>query len=165
MSPPDEEDRVNAALAYGFMADVAVVEVDKRTFVPRLVEYYAVHDLGRTLEPEIVRGQLVGGVLHGMGGALFEELAYDRFGQPRAVSFVDYLSPTAAEAPRVELEHLDVPSPSNPLGVKGGGESSAMSAPAAIAAAVEDALGHAGIHIDRLPVEPAALWAALAQQA
>ncbi len=123
------------------------------------------HDLGRTLEPEVVRGQVAGGVLHGMGGALYEELAYDALGQPRAVSFVDYLSPTAAEAPRLELEHLDVPSPSNPLGVKGGGESSAMSAPAAIAAAVEDALGHAGIRVDRLPVDPAALWAALAHQA
>ena len=159
VGPPDDDDRVNAALAYGFMADVAIVEIDKATLTPRLVRYYAAHDLGRTLEPAIVSGQVAGGVVHGMGGALYEELSYTTDGQLEAGSFVEYLCPTAAEAPEIYLDHVDVPSPFNPLGAKGGGESSAMSAPAAIAAAVDDALIHAGIRTDRLPVRPVDLWA------
>jgi 2-furoyl-CoA dehydrogenase large subunit len=102
---------------------------------------------------------MAGGVIHGMGGALYEELSYTTDGQLETGSFVEYLCPTAAEAPEIHLGHVDVPSPFNPLGAKGGGESSSMSAPAAIAAAVDDALSHAAIRIDRLPVRPADLWA------
>lgn len=162
VTPPTSDDRVNAALAYGFMADVAIVAIDKSTLIPRLTHYFAVHDLGRTLEPDIVAGQVAGGVTHGMGGALYEEIRYSPDGQPENTSFVDYLSPTASEAPEVHFEHLDVLSPSNPLGVKGGGESSAMSAPAAIAAAIDDALAHTDLRVDRLPIDPADLLHRLA---
>jgi 2-furoyl-CoA dehydrogenase large subunit len=158
VAAPDEGDRVNAALAYGFMADVAVVEIDKQTFMPRLRSYFAVHDVGHTLEPKLVVGQVTGGVIHGLGGALLEHLAYSADGQLLNGSLMDYLCVTASDAPHVDVAHANVPSPFNPLGVKGGGESSAMSAPAAIAAAVEDALRHASVRISALPVDPADLW-------
>jgi 2-furoyl-CoA dehydrogenase large subunit len=156
--PPDADDRVNAALAYGFMADVAVVEVDKQTFVPRLRSYVAVHDVGRTLDADIVAGQLYGGIVHGMGGALLEQIAYAADGRLLVRDFMDYRSPEAGDAPAMSLDHVNAPSPFNPLGVKGAGESSSMSAPAAIAAAVEDALAPVGARIDSLPIDPAALW-------
>jgi 2-furoyl-CoA dehydrogenase large subunit len=158
---PDPDDRVNAALAYGFMADVAVVEIDKETLIPRVVRYVAVHDVGNTLEPALVAGQTYGGIAHGIGGALLEHLAYSEEGQLLSGSFVDYHCVAAADAPEVVVEHANAPSPFNPLGVKGSGESSAMSAPAAIAAAVEDALRHTSLTVNALPVDPAGLWRAV----
>jgi 2-furoyl-CoA dehydrogenase large subunit len=157
--PPDDRDRVNAALAYGFMADVAVVEVDKQTFIPRLRSYVAVHDVGRTLDAGIVAGQMYGGIVHGMAGALLETISYAPDGRLLVRDLMDYRCPEAGDAPAMTLDHVNAPSPSNPLGVKGAGESSSMSAPAAIAAAVEDALAHVGAHIDALPIDPASLWA------
>jgi 2-furoyl-CoA dehydrogenase large subunit len=159
---PDADDRINAALAYGFMADVAVVEVDKETLVPRVREYFAVHDVGRTLDASIVAGQMRGGVVHAIGGALLEHCAYAADGRPLARDLMDYRCPEAGDAPEMRLDHVNAPSPSNPLGVKGAGESSAMSGPAAIAAAVEDALRHVGVQVMQLPVDPAQLWAACA---
>jgi 2-furoyl-CoA dehydrogenase large subunit len=157
---PDAEDRINPALCYGFMADVAVVEVDKETFIPRLRRYHAVHDVGRTLDPAVVAGQMYGGVVHGMGGALLEELAYGDDGRLLIGDLMDYRCPEAGDAPEMHVDHANVPSPSNRLGVKGAGESSAMSAPAAIAAAVEDAMSHTGVSITSLPIDPIRLWAA-----
>lgn len=159
---PDVDDRVNAALAYGFMADVAVVEVDKATLIPRVREYYAAHDVGRTLDAATVAGQLYGGVVHGMGGALLEQLAYADDGRLLTRDLMDYRCPEAGDAPTMRLDHVNVPSPFNPLGVKGTGESSAMTAPAAIAAAIEDAVRHSGVRIQSLPVDPARLWAVTA---
>jgi len=155
---PDPDDRVNAALAYGFMADVAVVEIDKDTLIPRVVSYAAVHDVGNTLEPGLVAGQAHGGIANGIGGALLEHLSYNDDGQLLAPSLVDYHCVTAADAPDVVVEHVNAPSPFNPLGVKGSGESSAMTAPAAIAAAIDDALRHAGVSVNALPVDPVELW-------
>lgn len=161
VAPPNADDRVNAAMAYGFMADVAIVEIDKATLIPRVRRYYAVHDVGNTLEPQIVAGQTHGGVAHGVGGALSEHLEYDADGQLMASTLTDYHCVSASTAPDVYVAHENVASPFNPLGVKGTGESSAMTAPAAIAAAVEDALRHAGVTVTALPVDPVELWRAV----
>ena len=158
LGPPDLQDRVNAAASYGFMADVALVEIEPDTWIPRVLKYVAVHDVGHALNPKLIRGQIAGGIVHGIGGALFEHCAYDDNGQMLNASFMDYLCPTAAEAPQMDIDHADSPSPFTMLGVKGCGENSAMSAPAAIASAIEDALSDRGVTVNELPMTPVAIW-------
>ncbi len=158
LASPDAENRVNAAVTYGFMADAALVEIDPKTCLPRVLRYAAVHDVGRAINPQLIRGQIAGGIAHGIGGALFEHCEYDESGQMLAATFMDYLCPTAAEAPRLSIAHHDSPSPFSELGSKGVGENCAMSAPAAIASAVEDALHATRATIDTLPVIPTAIW-------
>jgi 2-furoyl-CoA dehydrogenase large subunit len=158
LGAPDDANRVNAAVTYGFMADAAVVEIDPRTCLPRVLRYAAIHDVGRAINPQLIRGQMAGGIVHGLAGALFEHCDYDQSGQMLAASFMEYLCPTAVETPQMVIDHHDVPSPFTELGTKGAGENSAMTAPAAIASAVEDALAAAGVHIDELPITPAAIW-------
>jgi 2-furoyl-CoA dehydrogenase large subunit len=155
---PDSENRVNAAATYGFMADLAMVEIDPVTFVPRVLKYIAVHDVGVPINPQLIRGQIAGGIVHGIGGALYEHLDYDENGQMMSASFMDYLCPTASEAPEMAIDHFDTRSPFTALGVKGCGENSAMSAPAAIASAVDDALAEFKRPISELPITPPAIW-------
>jgi len=155
---PDSENRVNAAATYGFMADFAMVEIDPLTFVPRVLKYIAVHDVGVPINPQLIRGQIAGGIVHGVGGALYEHLDYDESGQMMSASFMDYLCPTASEAPEMAIDHFDTQSPFTALGVKGCGENSAMSAPAAIASAVDDALATFKTSISELPITPPAIW-------
>ena len=116
------------------------------------------HDAGTIINPMIAEGQIYGGALHGLGGALFEELQYDDDGQCLTGSFMDYLVPTASEAPVIDIAHVVSPSPLTPLGSKGLGESSSMTVPAAIANAVSDALGPLGVRITELPMSPTRLW-------
>jgi aerobic carbon-monoxide dehydrogenase large subunit len=137
---------------------VAVVEVDPETLAVEILEYAVVSDAGPLINPMIVDGQVVGGVAQGIGGALFEELAYDEYGQFVSSSLLDYCMPTARQIPPVKIAHLYTPSPLNPLGVKGLGEGGAMAPPAAIANAVEDALG---VSIDATPITPSRLAALL----
>jgi 2-furoyl-CoA dehydrogenase large subunit len=158
LGPPDAENKVNAAATYGFMADLAMVEVDPKTFIPRVLKYVAVHDVGVAINPQLVRGQIAGGIVHGMGGALYEHIDYDDDGQMLSASLMDYLCPTAVEAPRMSIGHSDTPSPFSVLGSKGCGENSAMLAPAAIASAIDDALAARGVVVDRLPITPPMLW-------
>ena len=102
----------------------------------------------------LVEGQIVGGFAQGLGGALAEEFAYDAEGQPLSVTFADYLMPTACETPRVEVLLLeDAPSPLNALGLKGAGEAGVNAVGAAIASAIDDAIGMPGA-VTRLPVTP-----------
>jgi len=155
---PDSENRVNAAATYGFMADFAMVEIDPITFVPRVLKYIAVHDVGVPINSQLIRGQIAGGIVHGIGGALYEHLDYDENGQMMSASFMDYLCPTASEAPEMVIDHFDTRSPFTALGVKGCGENSAMSAPAAIASAVDDALATFKTLISELPITPPAIW-------
>lgn len=155
---PDAENRINAATTYGFMADLAMVEIDPVTFVPRVLKYIAVHDVGRAINPALIRGQIAGGIIHGIGGALYEHLDYDESGQMLSASFMDYLCPTASEAPQMSIDHHGAASPFTALGTKGCGENSAMSAPAAIASAVDDALAQYGMVISELPITPPAIW-------
>src|SRR5262249_42844760 len=155
----DAEDRVNSSNTYGFIAEVMAVEVDPQTAAIEILKYVTVHDAGTIINPMIVEGQIYGGALHGLGGALFEELAYDTDGQLLTGTFMDYLVPTAGEAPNIEIAHVVSPSPLTTLGSKGLGESSSMTVPAVIANAVSDALKPLGIRIAELPMTPARLHA------
>jgi CO/xanthine dehydrogenase Mo-binding subunit len=114
-----------------------------------------VHDCGRLINPMIVEGQIHGGVAQGIGGALYERMAYDADGQLVNASFMDFLMPYATEIPMIETAHLETPSPLNPLGIKGAGEAGVIPVSAVIASAIEDA---EGIEIDRMPISPSDLF-------
>ena len=157
--PVDDQDRVNSSNTYGFIAEVMAVEVDPETAAIKILRYATVHDAGTIINPMIAEGQIYGGALHGLGGALFEELQYDDGGQLLTGTFMDYLVPTASEAPVIDIAHVVSPSPLTPLGSKGLGESSSMTVPAVIANAVSDALAPLGIGITELPMSPTRLWA------
>src|SRR5690606_37734254 len=103
--------------------------------------YVVVHDCGTVINPMIVEGQIHGGVAQGVGGALYERIHYDEAGQMLNASFMDFLMPYVTEVPRVEIAHIETPTPRNPLGAKGAGEAGVIPAAAAIAAALEDAEG------------------------
>lgn len=131
-----------------------VVEVDAETGAVSVVRAVAVEDCGTIVNPAIVDGQIRGAVAQGIGGALLEHAVYDEEGQPQASTFLDYLMPTAAEVPVIEVDHLCSPSPFTPGGIKGMGESGLIVTPAAVALAVEDALAPFGARVDRLPLSP-----------
>jgi carbon-monoxide dehydrogenase large subunit len=135
-------------------ANIAVVEVDPETGQVKLLRYFVAHDCGRVINPLLVEGQIHGGVAHGISNALYEQQVYDERGQPLATTFMDYLLPTAAEIPPIESDHMETPSPLNPAGIKGAGESGTIPAHPAIAAAVEDALAPFGVRIRELPLTP-----------
>jgi 2-furoyl-CoA dehydrogenase large subunit len=160
VAPPDEKDRVNSSATYGFLVDVVRIEIDPTTAELRILDYVTVHDAGRLLNPKLAEGQILGGVAHGLGTALFEEMIYDADGQLLNGSFVDYLCPTAGEMPEVVIAHQETPSPLTPLGAKGLGEGNVMSAGAALANAVADALD---IEPTALPLSPSRLWDLLSQ--
>ena len=139
-------------MTFPYGVHCAAVEVDTETGEVELSGYTVGYDIGRAINPVLVDGQIVGGVAQGVGGALYEELTYDEEGQLVAGSFMDYLLPTAGEAPPVDvLVTEDAPTPRNPLGAKGAGEGGAAAAGAAIANAVADALG---AEPTRLPLTP-----------
>jgi carbon-monoxide dehydrogenase large subunit len=148
-------------VTYSNAVHVALVEVDPETGVVEILKYVVAHDCGRVINPQLVDGQIHGGVAQGIGGALYEELVYDDNGQLLTGSFMDYLVPTAMEIPKIENVHLHTPSPRNPLGVKGVGEGGAISPPAAVSNAIEDALAPFGIRITETPVSPSRLVALL----
>jgi CO/xanthine dehydrogenase Mo-binding subunit len=139
---------------YPYGVHVAVVRVDRDTGGVAVERYLVAYDVGRAVNPMLIEGQIAGGVAQGLGGALYEEFTYDARGEPLAVTFADYLMPTARETPPTTvLVTEDAPSPLNPLGLKGAGEGGANAAGAAIAAAIDDALGRPGA-VTRLPVTP-----------
>jgi carbon-monoxide dehydrogenase large subunit len=144
-------------VTYTSAVHVALVEVDPATGVVRLLRYLVAHDCGKVINPLIVEGQIHGGVAQGVGGALLEEMVYDEQGQLLTGTFMDYLVPTSMEVPPIETVHLEYPSPRNPLGIKGVGEGGAISPPAAIANAVEDALAALGVRVTRAPLGPSAV--------
>jgi carbon-monoxide dehydrogenase large subunit len=137
---------------------LAVVEVDPSTYEVSLRTLVVVEDCGRIINPLIVEGQTVGGVAQGVGAALLEELIYGPEGQLLTGSLMDYLVPTACEIPRVDVQHLDRPSPTTLGGFKGAGEGGTIGAPAAIANAVADALAPLGVEISEMPITPERLF-------
>src|SRR5256885_9280900 len=155
----DAEDRMNSSNTYGFIAEVMAVEVDPETAAITILRYVTVHDAGTIINPMIAEGQIYGGALHGLGGALYEELAYDEHGQFLTGTFMDYLVPTACEAPEIDIAHIASPSPLTPLGSKGLGESSSVTVPPVMPNAGSDALSPPGIKINQLPMTPSKLWA------
>jgi aerobic carbon-monoxide dehydrogenase large subunit len=143
--------------AWPYGANVAVVEVDVETGEVSFLDYIYVHDCGTIVNPTIVEGQIQGGVAQGIGAALFEALPYDDDGQPLFATFMEYVLPTAAELPRLAMEHQHTPSPNIPGGMKGVGEAGAIGSPSAVVAAIEDALEPYGARITETPVTPAAI--------
>jgi carbon-monoxide dehydrogenase large subunit len=141
---------------------LALVEVDPATCAISVLRYLVVEDCGRLINPLIVEGQAIGGVVQGIGAALLEELVYAEDGQLLSGSLMDYLVPTAAEVPTVEVLHVEIPSPTTLGGFKGVGEGGTIGAPAAIANAVADALAPLGVTITELPVTGERLFRLLA---
>jgi CO/xanthine dehydrogenase Mo-binding subunit len=146
-SPPQ------ATFANGMHA--AIVETDPVTAEIRILRYCVIHDCGTMINPMIVEGQVHGGVAQGVGGALYERMVYDESGQLLNASFMDFLMPYASEVPHVETDHLETPSPLNPLGIKGAGEAGCIPVSAVIASAIEDA---EGFPIRSMPISPVQLW-------
>jgi carbon-monoxide dehydrogenase large subunit/6-hydroxypseudooxynicotine dehydrogenase subunit gamma len=139
---------------YPYGIHIAVVHVDRDTGAPAVERFFVAYDIGKAVNPMLIDGQIAGGVAQGIGGALFEEFLYDARGEPLCVNFADYLMPTAREIPPIEVMITeDAPSPLNSLGVKGAGEGGANAAGAAIAAAIDDALGRP-VAVTELPVTP-----------
>lgn len=132
-------------------AHAAVVETDPLTAEITIVRYAVVHDCGRIINPMILEGQIHGGVAQGVAGALYERMAYDDEGQLVNASFMDFLMPYVTEIPTPLIDHIETPSPLNPLGIKGAGEAGVIPVTAVIASAIEDA---EGISIDRMPISP-----------
>src|SRR5918998_225675 len=152
-------DPPNFTWPYG--THVCVVEVDTETGMFTIPKYVAVDDCGPVINPAIVDGQLHGGIAQGIAQALYEEAVYDEEGNLVTGTMVDYLVPGAPEVPRFILDRTEVPSSSNPMGVKGIGESGAIAAQPAVINAVIDALSHEGVtHID-MPASPMRVWSAL----
>jgi carbon-monoxide dehydrogenase large subunit len=142
-------------------AHLALVEVDVETGEVRLLQYAVVEDCGRLINPAIVDGQVRGGVAQGIGGALYEECVYDGTGQLLTTSLADYLVPTTAEVPDIQVDHLETPSPFTVGGFKGVGEAGTAGAPGAILNAVNDALLPFGARITRQPITPERILLAL----
>ena len=152
----------SAHMVYPYGVHVAAVRVDADTGGVAIERYAIAYDVGRAVNPRLVEGQIAGGLAQGVGGALFEEFLYDDAGEPLSVTFADYLMPTAHEIPELSiLVTEDAPSPLNTLGLKGAGEGGANPVGAAIASAIDDALGRPGA-VTRLPVTPQRLKALLA---
>jgi carbon-monoxide dehydrogenase large subunit len=148
-------------VTYASAVHVALVEVDPGTGYVRLLKYVVAHDCGKVINPTIVEGQVHGGVAQGVGGALFEEMAYDGEGQLLTGTLMDYLVPSSTDLPPIDTVHLEYPSPRNPLGMKGLGEGGAISPPAAIANAIDDALAPLGVRITETPASPARVLASI----
>ena len=143
-----------AHTVFPFGAHFAVVRIDAGTGRVTVERLLVAYDVGRAVNPMMLEGQLVGGAVQGLGGALFEEFTYGENGDPLAVTFADYLLPTLSDVPRIEtLITEDAPSPRNPLGLKGGGEAGINAVGAVIASAIDDAVGIPGA-VTQLPVTP-----------
>jgi aerobic carbon-monoxide dehydrogenase large subunit len=148
---------------YPYGIHFAVVNVDRETGAARVERYAIAYDVGRAINPALVQGQIVGGFAQGLGGALLEEFSYNERGDPLATTFADYLLPTARETPAIDvLLREDYQTPLNPLGIKGAGESGITGVGAAIASAIDDALGMPGA-VTQLPVTPQRLKEILRQ--
>jgi carbon-monoxide dehydrogenase large subunit len=144
-----------------FGTHICVAEVDADTARVRLLRYIAVDDAGKVINPDIVEGQLHGGIVQGIGQALMEEAAYDETAQPLTASFLDYAIPRAVDLPLIEVELTETPCAVNPLGARGIGESGTVGAPPAVVNAVVDALAPFGVkHLD-MPLTPDKLWRAM----
>ena len=152
---PSEEVMANGAHA-------AIVEVDPETGLVTIERFVAVEDCGTMINPTIVEGQLRGGITQALGAALLEEMVYDEQGQLLTTTFMDYLIPTASEAPPIEIIHIETPSKVTAGGVKGMGESAMIAAPAALVNAVNDAVEPLGARLTDVPLTPDRILSAIA---
>ena len=148
---------------FPFGVHIAVVEIDAETGLVELQRFVAVDDCGNPINPLIIEGQLHGGIVQGIAQALWEEARYDESGNLRTASLTDYLVPSAAEAPHMELDSTVTPSPTTALGVKGIGEAGTIGATPAVMNAVIDALSPLGITDIDMPASPERVWSAIAE--
>jgi CO/xanthine dehydrogenase Mo-binding subunit len=161
------KDRKDMGAFYPFVSHachIPIVEVDVETGVVKVLKYYAVNDCGRLVNPKIVEGQVMGGIVQGIGAALMEEYRYDeQDGTLQSGTFREYLLPSMHEAPEIVIEHQQTPSPFSEYGVKGAGEGGRLVAPTAMAGAIADALKPLGVTVDELPMTPERVVAAIAR--
>jgi carbon-monoxide dehydrogenase large subunit len=150
-------------VTWSYAVHAAIVDVDVEIGRVKIEKYVVAHDCGVMVNPMLVEGQIVGGAVQGIGGALLEEIKYDSEGQPLTTSFMDYMLPTARDVPRLHLIHQHSPSPLNPLGVKGVGEGGPIGPPAALANAISDALHPFKVEFNRTPITPRHIREAIRQ--
>jgi carbon-monoxide dehydrogenase large subunit len=169
--PPGEEPGLEATRYFSpqhatFASGVhmAIIAVDTHTGMVTVLKYAVIHDCGKLVNPMIVEGQICGGVAQGIGGSFYEELAYDDNGQLLNANYLDFLIPYASEVPHLDIDHIETPSPINPLGVKGAGEAGCIPVPALMASAIEDALSPFGVQVNRMPLTPDAIRQLLANR-
>ena len=148
---------------FPFGAHACVVDVDAETGKTKVVRYVAVDDCGNAINPLLIDGQVHGGIVHAIGQALYERVAYDEDGQLVTGTFVDYALPTAAELPSLETDRTVTPSPVNSLGAKGVGEAGTIAASAAVTNAVIDALRPLGVSYINMPLSPIRVWQAISE--
>jgi carbon-monoxide dehydrogenase large subunit len=149
---------------FSYATHAAMVAVDPETGDVEILRYVIVEDGGKLVNPMIVDGQIYGGFAQGVGTALYEEMPFDRSGQPLASTLADYLLPSAIEVPAPVLVHMETPAPYTEFGVKGIGEGGAIAPPAAIANAVNDALRPLGVELLVSPITPQRIIKAIADQ-
>ena len=159
---PTPEGIVRMYPCQSFSAHVVAVEIDRGTGQVSFHSYALAHDCGTVINPDIVRGMVLGGIAHGIGAALYERFVYDEHGQLLTQTFADYLLPTTHEVPHVEMIEHETPSPLTSLGQKGVGEGGYMTTPAAVASAINDALAPFGTRIAHVPATPVDLLELLA---
>jgi aerobic carbon-monoxide dehydrogenase large subunit len=138
-----------------------VCEVDPVTGGVKILRFIVSEDCGVMINPDVVEGQIAGGVVQGIGGVLYEHMAYDDAGNPLSTTFVDYLLPTAAEVPIIDYGHIETPATTNPGGYKGMGEGGAIGSPPAVINAIADAVAHLGARLNRQPLSPHTIVAAI----
>ncbi len=158
LQAPDEGDRINTSLAYGFALDACAIEIDPQTCSAKVDGYVTIHDAGKILNPALADGQVYGAYSQGIGAALFEEFIYGSDGNFLSGTFADYRLPTASDIGKPKIYHQESPSPYTPLGAKGIGEGNNMSSPVCVANAIADALGVEDI---QLPATPSRIHAML----
>lgn len=156
---PDAEGRMQSYPAYTFSVHIPVVEVNPGTGEVRFLDYFAAHDCGTPIHPDIVEGMVYGGIAQGIGAALYEKFVYAEDGQFLSSTFMDYVLPSANEIPPIKMVEHVTRGPHHPFGAKGTGEGGYLTAPAAVASAVEDALAPLGVCVRALPMTPAVLLA------
>jgi CO/xanthine dehydrogenase Mo-binding subunit len=161
------DDRKDLGAFYPFVSHachIPIVEVDVETGVVEILKYYAVNDCGTLMNPKLVEGQIMGGIVQGIGAALMEEYRYDdEDGSLQTGTLREYLLPSMHEAPEIVIEHQETPSPFSEFGVKGAGEGGRLVAPTAIASAIDDALKPLGVTVNELPMTPERVVAAIAE--
>ena len=157
LESPDERDRINTSLTYGFIFDYCGIEIDPDTAEIRIDKYVTMHDAGTMMNPMLVDGQVYGSFAQAIGAAMYEEFCYAEDGSFLSGTFADYLVPTAMEVPEPELYHMETPSPFTPLGAKGAAEGNCMSTPVCLANAVCDALGIDDIQLPLMPSKLSAI--------
>ena len=142
-----------------------ILKVDPETFLLEIEKYVVVHDCGTVINPLILDGQIQGGVAQGIGNAFYEQLHFDENGALRNASLMDYLLPTATDVPNIVSDHVETPSPLNPLGVKGAGEAGAIPVGALFAQALDNAFRDIGLEVREIPLSPNRLFELVSEAA